>query len=170
MSEIKDVVVTYIRSAVAGLDLPEISGCASRQSSVHFASPLHAVATESSERHDCIYRSKDWGAYEITGLAIESVDIRTENVQIAVDQAVNIKLLSIQSVFKAFQVREPGKKLCNPRHTIAAIVSEGTRSRSAVRAPRDASSDTKNGRLCIYACSHDALPRSGRLRKTPSRV
>ena len=30
VSEIKDVVVTYIRSAVAGISLPEISGCESR--------------------------------------------------------------------------------------------------------------------------------------------
>ena len=35
VAEIKDVVVTYIRSAVAGIDLPEISGCASTQTNYH---------------------------------------------------------------------------------------------------------------------------------------
>ena len=73
VTEIKDVVVTYIQSAVAGIDLPDISG------------------------------SKEWGAYEITGLAIESISIVPENVQIDIAQGVDIKLLNIGSVFKAFQ-------------------------------------------------------------------
>ena len=42
--------------------------------------------------------------YEIKGLAIESIDIQADNVLIDIAQGVEIKLLSIQSVFKAFQV------------------------------------------------------------------
>lgn len=49
-------------------------------------------------------RAKDWGAYEIKGLAIERIDIVADNVQIDIGEGVEIRLLSIGSVFKPFQV------------------------------------------------------------------
>ena len=71
--------------------------------------------------------SKDWGAYEISGLAIDSIEILPENVQVLprlkldrsvlhlqdsdlwwwtqvdIAEGVEIRLLKIQSVFKEFQ-------------------------------------------------------------------
>ena len=62
----------YIKSAVAGLDLPNISG------------------------------QKDWGAYEITGLSVKQIFIEAENVKVEVGEHFVIKAQNVQSIFDEF--------------------------------------------------------------------